>query len=41
MAERLGECGFVKGDLICTRHKDHDGQHRGQPINRLIPFVNQ
>jgi hypothetical protein len=40
LAEKNGECGFIASGFICTRPKrECDGQHRGQPIVRVIPFI--
>ncbi len=38
LARDLADRGFIKDDLICTRPKDHEGQHRGQPIKKVIPI---
>jgi hypothetical protein len=39
LADRNQECGHVQGDLICTRPREHEGNHRGQPIKRIIPIT--
>jgi hypothetical protein len=39
LAEKNGECGFVKDGFICTRPKEHEGEHRGQPISKVIPIT--
>ncbi len=34
-------CGFIQGDHICLRPKNHTGEHKTEPINHVVPFVNQ
>lgn len=38
LAERNNECGHVQSDLICTRPRGHEGNHRGQPVTKVIPI---
>jgi hypothetical protein len=38
LVQKSGECGFIKDQFVCTRPKDHEGQHRGHPVEKVIPF---
>ncbi len=38
VAERNNECGHTANGLVCTQPKNHDGGHRGMPVEKAIPI---
>lgn len=38
LAEAHGECGFTRDGYVCTLPKGHAGGHRGEKVERAVPF---
>lgn len=39
LAHRNDRCGEISGDQICLRPSEHEGEHKYESINQVIPFV--